>query len=302
MTTARTIKQTVYATEQSEGAGARVRRSIGSSSLRNLSPFLLLDHFSSGAGSGFPDHPHRGQETITYMLSGGFQHEDFAGNAGTIWAGDLQFMKAGRGIMHSEMPVVQTDGTLNAGLQLWVDLKEEEKLGEPTYRDLKAAEIPSVKSEDGKALVKIIAGRSQGTESVRDLAGQPVWLVDVTLQPGGRVAQEVPAGWTAFAYVLSGSVSFGEGPAAKKVKQFENAVFDTDGDHVVAALPADAIEEARFVFVAGEPLDQKVVQYGPFVLTTEQGVRQALRDYQMHTNGFERAEGWRSEIGKRMVH
>src|SRR5690606_1923782 len=154
MTTPRSIQKVVKALSQSEGAGARVRRSIGTPQLRNLSPFLMLDHFTIAEGAGFPDHPHRGQETITYLLSGSVDHEDFAGNAGTIGPGDLQFMTAGRGIVHAEMPGKQAteDGKKaeNTGMQLWVDLPKELKFCEPRYRDLKATEIPLAKSDDGK--------------------------------------------------------------------------------------------------------------------------------------------------------
>lgn len=296
MSVSRAIRQVFLAIEQSEGAGARVRRSIGGRNLRSLTPFLMLDHFKSSGAAGFPDHPHRGQETITYMISGGFDHEDFNGNKGTLGPGDLQFMTAGRGIMHSEMPHADK---VTAGLQLWVDLPQKLKMCEPRYRDLRAAEIPIASADDGKVTVKVISGESYGVESVRDLAYTPVWLLDVTIKPGGRISQALPQGWNAFSYVLSGSANFGSDGSSQTVDQYHNVVFDQAGDLVEASVPEDAQEEANFVIVAGQPLDQKVVQYGPFVMNTQEEVYQAMLDFQTASNGFENMRGWESEIGKR---
>ena len=297
----RAIRQVFLAVEQAEGAGARVRRSIGTAKLRNFSPFLMLDHFTIGKGAGFPDHPHRGQETITYLLSGGVDHEDFAGNKGTIGPGDLQFMTAGRGIMHAEMPHENPDGSPNVGMQLWVDLPKNLKMCEPRYRDLRASEIPIAKVDDDRVTVKVISGQSHGVDSVRDLAYTPVWLLDVAIRPGGRIAQALPKGWNAFAYTLSGTTIFGSNDSTKLVKEFHNVVFDQGGDYVEASVPDNAESESRFILVAGQPLDQKVVQYGPFVLTSQEEVYQAMVDYQTASNGFERVRGWESEIGKRMA-
>ncbi|KIW07711.1 uncharacterized protein PV09_01644 [Verruconis gallopava] len=299
---ARGIRQSILAVSQSEGVGARVRRSIGTPRLRNLSPFLMLDHFSISPGAGFPDHPHRGQETITYLLQGAVDHEDFTGSKGTIETGDLQFMTAGKGVVHAEMPRQNEDGSPNVGLQLWVDLPKSLKYCEPRYRDLRAKEIPSVDLDDGKVHVKVISGQSHGVDSVKDLAYTPVWLLDIEIKPGGRIEQPLPVGWTAFAYSLEGTVTFGEGDKAQTVPRYHNTVFEQEGDKVVASVDAGATESARFVLVAGLPHDQKIVQYGPFVLNSEEEVYQALMDYQMHRNGFERAANWESEIGKSMAH
>ncbi|KAL8653215.1 MAG: hypothetical protein Q9210_002221 [Variospora velana] len=278
MTTPRKIQNAFLAIEQSEGVGARVRRSIGSAALRSFSPFLMLDHFSGSA-----------------------DHEDFAGNRGTIEEGDLQFMTAGRGIVHSEMPRPSKEGDAAVGMQLWVDLPEKLKSVEPRYRDLRAKEIPTISVDDDKVTIKIISGQSHGTDSVRDLAYTPVWIFDVTIKPGGKVTQELPEGWSAFAYTLAGSTSFGREDQTT-VGQYHNVVFEPNGDSVVAEVAKEASESGRFFLVAGLPLDQKVVQYGPFVLTSQEGIYQAMMDYQTNSNGFERAKGWRSEIGKSMVH
>ncbi|KAK4108736.1 pirin-like protein [Canariomyces notabilis] len=311
MSAPRAIRQAFLALQQSEGAGALVRRSIGTSNLRNFSPFLMLDHFSVSPGAGFPDHPHRGQETITYLLRGAIAHEDFAGNRGLLLPGDLQFMTAGRGIVHAEMPIHDSDPARGGdpevveGLQLWVDLPKQLKLCEPRYRDLRANEIPEATADEGRVRVKVISGQSQGVESVKDLAYTPVWLLDVEVKPGGRIEQPVPKGWNAFVYILEGEVVFGKegaGEGERMVKEFHNVVFGSEGDVVYARVDEKAEKGARFVLVAGTPLDQKVVQYGPFVLTSQEEVYQAFMDYQSHSNGFERAKGWESEIGKQMAH
>ncbi|KAF2859613.1 RmlC-like cupin [Piedraia hortae CBS 480.64] len=297
----RGIRQVFEAVEQSEGAGAIVRRSIGTMKLRNLTPFLMLDHFFVSMGAGFPDHPHRGQETITYLLDGAVDHEDFAGNKGTIETGDLQFMTAGRGIVHAEMPRDDGKGSKNVGMQLWVDLPENLKKCEPRYRDLRASEIPQAKSPDGKVTVKVISGRSFGVDSLKELAYTPVWYLDVTIQPGGQMDQPLPSGWNSFAYVLEGTTTWTTGDTSRTVPQYHNVVFEQEGDMVRASLPADASKAARFVLVAGMPLNQPIVQYGPFVLTSPMEVRQAMIDFQSHSNGFERAKHWSSEIGQTMM-
>ena len=217
-------------------------------------------------------------------------------------------MTAGRGIMHAEMPHENEDGSPNVGMQLWVDLPEKLKMCEPRYRDLRSSEIPTVTADDGKASIKVISGQSHGVDSVRDLAYTPVWILDVTLRPGGKITQDLPKGWNAFAYTLAGKTNFGETDSSapqssspsKTVDEYYNVVFEQAGDYVFASAPEDASEDSRFMLIAGKPLDQKVFQYGPFVLDSQEAVYQAMMDYQTHANGFERARGWRSEIGKRM--
>ncbi|KAI8278663.1 Pirin-like protein [Colletotrichum sp. SAR11_240] len=210
-------------------------------------------------------------------------------------------MTAGRGIMHAEMPKQNPDGSANVGLQLWVDLPKHLKSCEPRYRDLRAKEIPSVDVDDGKVHIKIISGQSHGVDSVRDLAYTPVWILDINIKPGGKVAQPLPKGWNAFAYTLDGQSIFGTGAQKRVVDQFHNVVFELDGEVINVEVDASAEKDARLVLIAGTPLDQEVVQYGPFVLSSKAEVYQALMDYQTHSNGFERAEGWQSEIGKSMI-
>lgn len=240
------------------------------------------------------------------MLSGAVDHEDFAGNKGTIQTGDLQFMTAGRGIVHSEMPAQApnpdaADGA-NSGLQLWVNLPRHLKSCEPRYRDLRAAEIPTAVADSDRVRVRVISGRSHGVDSVQDLAYTPVWLLDVTLAPGGRLAQDMPRGFNVFVYTLAGEARFGA-EERRAVPRYHNVVFEEAGDVVVAENDAESgKEDARFVIVGGQILDEPVVQYGPFVVSSREEVMQAMFDYQTHTNGFERAEGWASEIGKTMAH
>lgn len=200
------------------------------------------------------------------------------------------------------MPRVNPDGSPNVGLQLWVDLPKHLKMCEPRYRDLRASEIPSVDIDDGKVTIKVISGQSHGVDSVKELAYTPVWLLDVTIRPGGKLVQNLPVGWNSFAYTINGTATFGSSPNAQTIDKFHNVVFEQEGDTIIASVDAGASEEARFVIVAGTPLDQEVVQYGPFVLSSQQEVYQAMMDYSTFRNGFERAENWESEIGKRMAH
>lgn len=294
------IVKAIPAVEQSEGVGAKVRRSIGSMAVRNFTPFLMLDHFKVDPSAGFPDHPHRGQETITYVLKGNVDHEDFTGSKGTLGPGDLQFMTAGRGIVHAEMPRIDTDNeNIDAveGLQLWVDLPSELKSCEPRYRDLRAHEIP-IATDGDKVTVKVISGLSYGVESVKDLAYTPVWMLDFTVLPGGSVTQKIPKGFNTFIYSMDGHLIID----GKSFPKFTNIFFDTEGEGINVSVSKSAEIPARFVLVAGKILHQEIVQHGPFVETSFERILKAFMDYSNFTNGFERAKGWASEIGKRMMY
>jgi len=298
----RTILQSFFVAEKTEVAGFHVRRAVGGPQLGNLSPFLMLDHFRIGLPAGFPDHPHRGQETITYVFSGTIDHEDFTGHAGTLQAGDLQFMTAGRGIVHTELPgTAPVEGGYNHGIQLWLDLPKDLRYCEPRYRNLGAQAIPQVTASDGNVNIKVISGKSQGVESVKDLTHTPVWFLDITISPGGHLAQPLPEGWNAFMYILNGAVNVhtSEDPPTRAA-QFHNVVFNREGDGVELSVPEVEAEETRVLLVAGQVLDQEVVRHGPFVVNSQEEVDKALKDYQNYTNGFERAKGWKSEIGKRV--
>lgn len=290
--------KSILAVETLEGAGAVVRRSIGTSALRTLDPFLLLDHFASGDGAGFPDHPHRGQATVTYMLQGKVQHEDFAGHKGLIGPGDLQWMIAGRGIVHAEMPLHEEGGEHPAGLQLWINLPKDQKMVPPQYQELRSEQIPVVNLANG-ATVKVISGSSHGIESpIRHLGG--CLYYDIHLPgPNARVFQLIPKGWNAFAYGLMGKIAFGTESQGKTiVDAFHTTIFSSEetaeGIELSNADPAGGI--TRVVIIAGEPLNQEVVQYGPFVMTSQQEISQTIRDYNEGMNGFENARTWRSSI------
>ncbi|KAI0561522.1 pirin [Gracilaria domingensis] len=268
MTAFRDVKKVVIAREQSEGVGARVRRSIGSSELRNLDPFLLLDEFNVSQPAGFPDHPHRGMQTVTYMLEGAFRHEDNKGHAGTIGVGDLQWMTAGRGIVHSEMPA--TAGS-NIGLQLWVNLAAKDKMTKPQYQELLAEDVPLAKNEDGSIEVKVIAGKCFDVES-KVFTQTPTLYWDVRMLKGATFEEQIPEQYNAFIYVLEGKVT-----AGKK---------DVEGEHGACMVfgPGEGVQiksddEARFVVLAGQPLDEPIVQHGPFVMNTKEQIMQAFRDY-----------------------
>ncbi|KAH7362425.1 RmlC-like cupin domain-containing protein [Plectosphaerella cucumerina] len=294
MTVPRTISKVFHAIEQSEGVGARVRRAIGNANLRNFTPFLMFDHMT-GSGGSFPDHPHRGQETVSYILKGSVEHEDFAGNTGVLHAGDLQFMTAGRGIMHSEQPIADADGSPGAGFQLWVDLPKHLKMTEPRYRDLRAAEIPIAELDGGKIRIKVISGRVGDVDSVRDLSYTPIWYLDVEIKPGGKASVPLPQSWNAFAYVFEGTALFGSRhDGQRKAETFDLVAFEPRGDKVDVEVPSTADGNARLLLIAGQPLDQTIVQHGPFVMNTRPEVEQAFEDFYLCKNGFERAKSWKS--------
>ncbi|RSL55498.1 hypothetical protein CEP51_014542 [Fusarium floridanum] len=298
----RAISKVFTALEQAEGAGAIVRRSIGSTYQRNFSPFLMLDHMNGSNGAGFPDHPHRGQETISYILKGSVEHEDFVGNKGVLHAGDLQFMTAGRGIMHSEQPLPDPEGRPGAGFQLWVDLPKHLKMCEPRYRDLRAREIPRAHLDDGRVIVKVISGKSGNVDGAKDLAYTPVWYLDVEIQPGGALVQPLPHGWNAFSYVFEGSADFASPTGVlTKVEQYGTVIYKTGGDAISIQVTENAGHSVRLLIIAGQSLDQPIVQHGPFVSTSAEGIRQAFEDFYDSKNGFERAKGWRSENMRRRM-
>lgn len=292
----RTIKSIFSANEQTEGEGATVRMSIGNMQMRNFSPFLLFVHFSFGGVGGFPAHPHMGQETITLMLKGAFAHEDFTGSRGVLREGDLQFMTAGRGTVHSEMPVIRENGSKNVGLQLWVDLPENLKEVEPRYRDLKEWEVPEYTEQDGKLKVRVISGESYGVKLDAELAYTPVNYYHYTMSPGSHFKQHVPRDFNFFLYVLEGNNLILLDKS--KVSQYDNVFFNADGDIIEGKYPATEINDLEFVLIGGQILNQKVVQQGPFVATSTERIQQAFLDYRLARNGFERLRTWKTLISE----
>lgn len=292
----RTIKNIFGAIEQSEGAGARVRRSIGNMNMHKFNPFLLFDHFSSTGTNGFPEHPHLGQETITLMLKGAFAHEDFTGSKGVLHEGDLQFMTAGRGIVHSEMPIPNKDGSPVAGLQLWVDLPESLKEVPPRYRDLKGYEIPEAVEQDGKLTVRVISGRAYGIDSVKDLAYTPVHFYHYILKPGAKFEQELPPDYNFFLYALEGNGLVLDNKTV--VNKYDNVFFNRDGTRVAGENSASNKDTIEFVLIGGEVLDQKTVHHGPFVAANHDRIRQGFRDYQYAQNSFANLRTWKTLISQ----
>lgn len=285
MAMSKSVIKVVQSIEQGEGVGARVRRSIGTQMLRNLDPFLMLDYFMVRKPGGFPDHPHRGQSTVTLMLEGTFQHEDSLGNKGKIGPGDLQWMAASRGIVHAEMPF--SEG-LCTGLQLWINLPAKAKALEPTYQELKATDVPKAVSPSGGVKVKVIAGSSYGVDA-KVHTHSPIYFLDVEMEKNEKFVQSVPPNWTAFLFTLSGSAII----AGQTAPNHATLVLGKEGDTLTVETAA---ENARFVLIAGEPIGEPIVQHGPFVMNQGHEIREAITDFQTGRNGFEGAPGWKSSI------
>ena len=275
--TTRTLKQVIESVPTSDGAGVKLRRSLGRSQHLRLDPFLMLDEFSSDNAddyiAGFPNHPHRGFETVTYMLDGHMQHKDHLGNTGELRSGGVQWMTAGRGIVHSEMP--QQERGRMRGFQLWINLPGREKMKPAGYRDIQPAEIPVV-ALPGGGRVKAIAGTLEidGRSTAGPITGlstDPTYL-DVELPAGAAFSQPIPSDYNAFIYAYEGSVV-----VAGRTLKTHSAGFLSAGDRIEATAGPDG---ARFLVLAGRPLNEPIVQYGPFVMNTRAEIEQAIRDYQ----------------------
>lgn len=286
----RTIAQYFTAIQTQEGVGATVRRSIGTQKQRNFSPFLLLDHFTVAPPAGFPDHPHHGQETITYVTHGMVAHEDFTGAKGVLKPGDMQFMTAGKAAMHAEIPVMMEDGSPCVGLQLWVDLPEKLKDIEPRYRDLRKQDIPIAHPNDN-LWVKVISGESYGIESIKELAYTPVdYYIFNSDKKGTKFEQKFPSDYNVFLYVSQGAISI----KGQKFPQYSTIFFNVDGNTIEGTIDTD--EKTEFFLIGGQILDQPIIQHGPFVETNTDKLLEVFDNYQRGINGFERAIGWRSSI------
>jgi len=257
-----------------DGAGVKINRVLTNTLQRRLDPFLMLDAFGSDkAGdyiAGFPEHPHRGFETITYMLAGRMRHRDSGGNEGLITDGGVQWMTAGRGVIHSEMPE-QNEGLME-GFQLWLNLPARDKLCEPWYRDIPNAEVPRFTTDSG-ATVQVIAGASHGVEGAVQRAGTEPLYLDIELPAGASFEQPLLAGHNAFLYVFRGeAVVAGKGVPQTKMAILDNAE-GADGVVVKASTPT------RLLLIAGRPLKEPIAQYGPFVMNTQAELHQAVEDF-----------------------
>ncbi|KAF0900262.1 hypothetical protein E2562_029815 [Oryza meyeriana var. granulata] len=276
------------------GEGFALRRGIGRPELDSLDPFLSLDEFEFSPPAGFHDHPHRGFENVTYMLEGGFSYHDFSGHKGTINTGDVQWMTAGRGVVHAEMP---GGHGVQRGINLWINLSSKDKMVEPRYQELASQDIPAAE-RDGVS-VKVIAGEALGARSPLQTR-TPALCLDVTMRPGARLRQPVPPGWSACAYVIDGEAVFGDDDGesdAAAAGAHTCVVFGYGDDGGADGVAARTTERAaaRFLLVAARPHGEAVVKDGPFVMNTREEVEQARDDYRNRRNGFEMAAGWSSD-------
>lgn len=271
----RRIERIVTGQATRDGAGVKLTRVLTQDLQRRLDPFLMLDAFGTDRPGdyigGFPDHPHRGFETITYMLEGRMRHRDSAGNEGLLEGGGVQWMTAGRGVIHSEMPE-QSSGRME-GFQLWLNLPARDKLRAPWYRDIAAQEIPVLNTDDG-ASVRIIAGSSRGVAGAMQRETTLPLLLDLHLSAGAGFEQPLPATHNAFVYVYRGELSV----AGEAVPRQRMAILANDGGSDGVRLSAGA-EGARALLIAGAPLDEPIVQHGPFVMNHPHELRQAVEDF-----------------------
>lgn len=282
----RPVAQLVTAHRQREGGGFIVRRPFPGAGLSHLDPFLLIDEmgpadYGPGEAVGAPDHPHRGFETVTYMLEGEFEHEDSAGHRGTLGPGDVQWMTAGAGIVHSEMPSeeIRREGGRIHGFQIWVNLPAADKMMAPRYQERAAADIPQVQTEDGLARVRIIAGRALGAEAV--IATRiPITYQDWTLEPGGEVDVELDAREQALIYVFGGALTTGENGQLVADGQLARL---GPGTHV--RMRQHGASPTRALLLAGQPINEPVARWGPFVMNRQEELQQAMQDYQSGAMG-----------------
>ncbi|HJL17413.1 MAG TPA: pirin family protein [Sandaracinaceae bacterium LLY-WYZ-13_1] len=278
----RSVAGVVTAHRQLEGGGFPVRRPFPAAGLELLDPFLLLDEmgpvvWEPGEAIGAPDHPHRGFETVTYVLEGHVHHEDSAGHEGTIGPGDVQWMTAGAGVVHSEMPnaELKRDGGPMHGFQLWVNLPREHKMRAPRYQEIPRARIPVAESDDGRVTARVIAGRALGAEAVID-THIPITFLHLTVRPGGALVQPLERSLAGFVYVFAGAGEVGDAAVADG----RMAVLRHDRDEVRVAVPEDADAPLEALLIAGEPIREPVARYGPFVMNTKEEIFEAIRDFQ----------------------
>lgn len=280
----RSVLKVVEGVATLEGAGFLVHRPFPSRLLADVDPFLLLDEMGPmdtqpGEAKGAPDHPHRGFETVTYMLSGSFQHKDSGGHSGRLNPGDVQWMTAGKGVVHSEEPSEEfrrTGGRMH-GIQLWVNLPRADKMIQPRYQEIPASTIPQAQTADGAVSVRVLAGEALGARAVIETR-TPIFYLDFTLQPGAPAVQAIAEGHNAFAYVLEGRGAFGNDAAA--IDRGNMVLFNRDGDHVRLQAAPGGDSPLRVLLIGGQPLNEPIARYGPFVMNTREEIHQAVEDYQ----------------------
>jgi len=279
----RTVAGVVNSIETLEGGGFLVRRPFPTAAFSEFDPFLLLDEMGPmdvgpGEAKGAPDHPHRGFETVTYMLSGEMEHKDSRGHAGSLRPGDVQWMTAGAGVVHSEMPSAEfgrTGGRMH-GFQLWVNLPRRDKMTKPRYQEIPGAQIPKATSADGLVNVTVIAGEALGQKAVIETR-TPIIYLHYRIAPGGSVIQHVPRLYSGFAYVIEGEGRFGS--EHERAADGQMVLLAPDGDEVRIENAPDAKETLEVLLIAGLPLNEPVARYGPFVMNTREEIYQAIEDY-----------------------
>ena len=280
----RAVERLIAGQAVMDGAGVKINRVLTQPLQRRLDPFLMLDNFGSDEANdylaGFPNHPHRGFETVTYMIEGRMRHRDSAGNEGLLENGGVQWMTAGRGVIHSEMPE-QEAGRME-GFQLWLNLPAKDKMRAPWYKDFNAAEVPSFTTAAG-ATVRVIAGSSHGIAGAVQRDGTEPLYLDIELPAGASFSQPLPAGHNAFLYPYRGSVTTG----GRQVASRSMAIFANDAATDGVQVAAGGAEPARFILIAGQPLNEPIAQYGPFVMNTQQELQQAVEDFRAGLLGEE---------------
>ncbi|HYX30175.1 MAG TPA: pirin family protein [Pyrinomonadaceae bacterium] len=281
-TSERTVAGIVNSIETLEGGGFLVRRPFPKPAFSEFDPFLLLDEMgpmevAPGEAKGAPDHPHRGFETVTYLLSGEMEHKDSSGHAGRLRPGDVQWMTAGSGVVHSEMPSreFQRTGGRMHGFQLWVNLPRTEKMTKPRYQEIPREGIPKATSSDGLVTVSVIAGEAMGKQAVIETR-TPIIYLHYAIKPGGSVRQRVPGDYNAFAHIVDGEGLFGE--ERERAIDGQMVMFAPDGDEVRIENP-DPQSTLEVLLIAGLPLNEPIARYGPFVMNTEAEIHQAFADY-----------------------
>jgi redox-sensitive bicupin YhaK (pirin superfamily) len=282
----RSILKIVNSVQTAEGEGFLVNRAFPTNLLSDLDPFLLLDEIgpkdlAPREAKGAPDHPHRGFETVTYMLEGKFEHKDSRGNAGRLGPGDVQWMTAGAGVIHSEMPekeFAQKGGRLH-GFQLWVNLPRRDKTINPRYQDIPSLKIPVSHTADSLVMAKVIAGEALGVKAVIETR-TPIMYIHFTLKPGARVTQPVPDEYNAFLYVIGGQGSIGSNNQEQLARRGQIVEFDKDGEEVEIKADNNTKLALDVLFIAGEPLNEPIVRYGPFVMNKKEEILEAITDYE----------------------
>lgn len=280
----RSVSKIIKSEATQDGEGVTLNRSFPNQYISEFDPFLLLDeigpiNIKPGKQKGFPDHPHRGFETVTYLLEGKFEHKDSQGHAGIINSGDVQWMTAGSGVIHSEMPEKEfsKNGGKLHGFQLWVNLPKSSKMMKPRYQEILQSKIPIGTTKDDNITVKVIAGESLGTKAIINTI-TPIMYLHFKLEPGSRIVQPVPKEYNVFAYVIQGKGVF-EPSYSNKVERGNLVIFDTDGNEVYIRAAEDSKIRFEVLLIGGVPLLEPITRYGPFVMNTQQEIYQAIEDY-----------------------